>query len=164
LIDAIIFDLDGTLIHLPIDYEKLFQEFSKIMNPTNVRPLTKTISELDKNTKKKVFDIWDKTELKVSTKMTVNTEGIAQYKKFSKKPKALVTMQGKALVQIVVKHLGLSFNFVITRETCLDRVEQLMIAAKKLGALTRNILFIGNTDEDLLAAKTVGCQFLRVGK
>jgi phosphoglycolate phosphatase-like HAD superfamily hydrolase len=26
----------------------------------------------------------------------------------------------------------------------------------------QNILFIGNTNEDMLAAKTVGCQFVRV--
>jgi phosphoglycolate phosphatase-like HAD superfamily hydrolase len=58
--------------------------------------------------------------------------------------------------------LGLSFNFIITREDSLNRVEQLRIAAEKLGIKMQNILFIGNTDEDMLAAKTVGCQFMRV--
>jgi phosphoglycolate phosphatase-like HAD superfamily hydrolase len=53
---------------------------------------------------------------------------------------------------------------VITREDSLSRVEQLKIAAEKLGAQMQNILFIGNTNEDVLAAKTVGCQFMRVGE
>jgi phosphoglycolate phosphatase-like HAD superfamily hydrolase len=51
---------------------------------------------------------------------------------------------------------------VITREDSLSRVEQLKIAAEKLAVQTQNILFIGNTNEDMLAAKTVGCQFMRV--
>jgi len=162
LIEAVIFDLDGTLIHLPIDYEKLFQEIGKITKMSNVRPLTKVVTQLNEETKKKVFDAWNKIEMEALTHMRVNQEGIAYYKKFLEKRKALVTMQGKPLVQIVLKRLGSSFNLVITREDSLSRVEQLKIAAEKLAVQTQNILFIGNTNEDMLAAKTVGCQFMRV--
>jgi len=164
LIKAVIFDLDGTLIHLPIDYERLFREFSKIVKIADVRPLAKTISKLDEKAKKKLFEVWDNAELAALTDATVNDEGIALYKKFSGKPKALVTMQGKALVQNILKRLGLSFNFVVTREHCLNRVEQLKIAAEKLRAPLRNILFIGNTDDDFLTAEKVGCGFLRVAE
>jgi HAD superfamily hydrolase (TIGR01549 family) len=164
LIEAVIFDLDGTLIHLPIDYEKLFKKFSEIMRVSNVRPLTKVIAQLDEETRKKVFEVWSKTELEASANMKVNSEGIAHYRKFSEKPKALVTMQGKPLVQVVLKRLGLSFNHIITREDSLNRVEQLKIAAEKLRTSMQNILFVGNTNEDMLAAEIVGCQFLRVGE
>lgn len=164
MIKAVIFDLDGTLIHLPVDYERLFREFSRIMETVDVRPLAKTISKLDEKTKKKVFEVWDNAELAALADATVNDEGIALYKKFSEKPRALVTMQGKALVQNVLERLGLSFNFVVTREYCLNRVEQLKIAAEKLGAQFQNILFIGNIDDDFLAAEKVGCQFLRVAE
>jgi HAD superfamily hydrolase (TIGR01549 family) len=164
LIEAVIFDLDGTLIHLPIDYEKLFQEISKITKMPNVRPLMKTISQLDEKTKKKVFNVWNKIEIEALANMKVNDEGIAHYKKFLEKQKALVTMQGKPLVQIALKRLGLSFNFVITREDSLNRAEQLKIAVKKLGTQVQKILFIGNTNEDMLVAETVGCQFLGVGE
>jgi phosphoglycolate phosphatase-like HAD superfamily hydrolase len=94
--------------------------------------------------------------------MKVNNEGISYYQKFLEKRKALVTMQGKPLVQIALKRLGLSFNVVITREDSLSRDEQLKIAAEKLGTQAQNILFIGNTNEDMVAAETVGCQFMRV--
>ncbi|MGB9756282.1 MAG: HAD family hydrolase [Candidatus Bathyarchaeales archaeon] len=162
MIDAVIFDLDGTLIHLPINYEKLFQEISKITKTANVRPLTKVITQLDEQTKRKVFDVWNQIEMEALEKIRVNPEGIAYYKNFLEKPKALVTMQGKPLVQDALKRLNLSFDFVITRENSLNRVEQLRIAAEKLRTETQNILFIGNTDEDMLAAETVGCQFMRV--
>jgi len=160
----VIFDLDGTLIHLPIDYDKLFREFSKIMKTDNVRPLTKTMCKLDGKTRKLVFKTWDRAEAEALTGMITNDDGISLYKKYSEKPNALVTMQGKALVKTVLKRLGLSFNFVMTRENSLDRAEQLKTAAEKLKTPLSNILFIGNTDEDRLTAKTVSCQFLRVEK
>lgn len=162
MIEAVIFDLDGTLIHLPVDYERLFQEFSKIMETTDIRPLAEKIPKLDGKTKKKIFEVWDKAELAVSANVAGKDEGIAIYKKFSEEPKALVTLQGKALVQNVLEGLNLSFNFIVTREHCLDRIEQLKIAAEKLGTPLQNILFVGNTDGDFLAAKNVGCRFLRV--
>ena len=159
-----IFDLDGTLIHLPIDYDRLFREFGKIMKTDNVRPLTKTICRLDEKTRKQLFKTWDRAEAEALAGMKTNDEGISLYKKYSDKPKVLVTMQGKALVKTVLKRLSLSFNHVITRENCLDRAEQLKTAAEKLKTPLPNILFIGNTDEDRVTAKTVSCQFLRVGK
>lgn len=162
MIKAVVFDLDGTLIHLPIDYERLFREFSRIMKTTDMRPLAKTIAKLDEKAKKQIFEVWDDAELGALTDMTVDDEGRALYKKFSKKPKALVTLQGRTLVKNVLERLNLSFNFVVTREDCLSRVEQLKIAAEKLEAPFQNILFVGNTNDDFVAAKKVGCQFLRV--
>jgi len=162
LIEAVIFDLDGTLIHLPIDYERLFREFGNIMKTDNVRPLTKTVSRLDEKTRKQIFKAWDRAELGALPGMTTKDGGIDLYKKYSEKPRVLVTMQGKALVKTVLQRLGLSFDLVITRENCLDRTEQLKTAAEKLKKPLPNILFIGNTDEDRLTAKTVSCQFMRV--
>jgi HAD superfamily hydrolase (TIGR01549 family) len=162
LIEAVIFDFDGTLVYLPINYEKLFQEIGRITKMSNVRPLTKVITQLDEQTKRKVFDVWNQIEMEALAKIRVNPEGIAYYKNFLEKRKVLVTMQGKPLVQDALKRLNLSFDFVITRENSLNRVEQLRIAAEKLRTEMQNILFIGNTDEDMLAAETVGCQFMRV--
>lgn len=160
--EAVIFDLDGTLIDLPIDYEKLFREFSETAKIDGVHPVTKIVSQLDEKTRKKVFKIWDKTEASAWKEGTVKREGMTLYEKFSREPKALVTMQGKTLVQKTIKSLKLSFDVVVTREDGLDRTEQLKIAARKLGVSLRDILFIGNTEGDSAAAKNVECRFLRV--
>ena len=160
--EAVIFDLDGTLINLPIDYEKLFREFSETAKIDDVHPITEIVSKLDEKTKKKVFKIWDKTEASAWREGTIKREGMTLYKKFSKEPKALVTMQGKTLVRNIIKSLKLSFDVVVTREDSLDRTEQLKIVARKLGVSLRDILFIGNTEGDSVAAKNLECQFLRV--
>jgi len=162
LIEAVIFDLDGTLIQLPIDYERLFQEFKKIIKINNFHLLVETVSKLDARTRKDVFKVWDEAELAALTKMTINDEGIKIYKMFQQKPKALITLQGKALVKAALERLELSFNIIFTREDSLNRVEQLKNAAQKLETQIQNVLFVGNTENDFLAAKKVNCQFLRV--
>jgi len=162
LIEAVVFDLDGTLVKVPIDYEKLFSEFRKIMQVEEVRPLVDTVSKLDPITKGKVFKVWDKAELSVSERITINEEGMRIYKEFLRKPKALVTLQGRRVVEIILERFSLSFDVIVTREDALKRYGQLKIASEKLKTQFQNLLFIGNTDGDSAAAKKAGCQFLTV--
>lgn len=162
MMEAAIFDLDGTLIHIPINYERLFQELKKIMKTDNLRPLTKTISKLSEKKRKEVFEVWDKFEILTLTEIKKISSGLVIYDKFSKKRKALVTMQGKVFVEKILNRFNLFFDYVITREDSLDRSEQLKIAVKELDTQFQNVLFIGNTEEDGVHAKKVGCKFLKV--
>jgi HAD superfamily hydrolase (TIGR01549 family) len=162
VIEAVIFDLDGTLTHLPIDYERLIREFQKVAHAENFHPLLESVSNLDEATRGKVFKIWDLAELAALASMTINEEGMKLYSFFATKPKALVTMQGKALVNAILEKLGLAFDIVLTREDSLKRPEQLKIAAQKLHTKFENVLFVGNSENDALAAKQVICLFQRV--
>jgi HAD superfamily hydrolase (TIGR01549 family) len=162
MIEAVVFDLDGTLVNLPINYEELLGEFKEIMRVENVRPLVDTVSRVDDETRKRVFRAWDKAELAVSAKITVNDEGMKVYREYAEKPKALVTLQGRKVVDAVVARFGLAFDVVVTRENSLFRAEQLRTAAEKLGLQMENVLFVGNADGDAVAAEKVDCQFLRV--
>jgi HAD superfamily hydrolase (TIGR01549 family) len=162
VIEAVIFDLDGTLIHLPVDYERLIQEFQKVASAESFHPLLESVSKLDEVARGRVFDIWDLAELAASARITVNQEGMKLYSFFSTKRKALVTMQGKAVVKAILEKLGLVFDVVLTREDSLNRAEQLKLAAQKLDARFENVLFVGNSENDVLAAKQVTCSFQRI--
>jgi HAD superfamily hydrolase (TIGR01549 family) len=159
---AVVFDLDGTLVNLPIDYERLFQEVRERAKIGDVQPITKTIARLDPTTKGEIFEIWDKLEAVAWQRGTVKKAGISLYHKFSKEPKALVTMQGKTLTRKINDSLKLSFDVIVTREDSLDRAEQLRIAARALNVSPKDTLFIGNTEGDSIAAKDVKSEFLRV--
>ena len=118
--------------------------------------------KLDKNTQHRVFMAWDKAELAAAPHITINKEGMEIYKSFSQKPKALVTIQGKAVVKNILARLKLSFNFTVTREDSLNRKEQLENAEEKLKRRFDSILFVGDTENDAMAAEKVGCRFKRI--
>ena len=162
MIEIVIFDLDGTLVHLPIDYEMLFDEFKQIMHVDNVRLVVATVSRADEKTRKLVFEAWDKAELAVSGKITLNEEGMKTYRKFMDKQKVLVTLQGKAVVETIQQQCNLTFDVVVTREDALFRVDQLMKAISQLKKEPKNVLFVGNADSDAEAAEKIGCQFQRI--
>ncbi len=162
MIEAVIFDFDGTLVRLPIDYEALFNEFKRIMGVASVRPLVETILRVDEKTRETIFRAWDRAELAIVEEVTVNAEGMGFYRMFEDKRKGLVTLQGKAIVAEIAKRHGLVFDFILTREDSLFREEQLTKAISLLNVEPRNALFVGNSDSDASAAEETGCQFQRV--
>jgi phosphoglycolate phosphatase-like HAD superfamily hydrolase len=160
---AFIYDLDGTLVDLPLYYWAMFADFRQILGVAEVQPLLETIQKItDLPTKKRVFDTWERYEMAVVQKTIVHEEGFRIYKANMDKPKALVTLQSRKVVGVIAEKFKLSFNAVFTREDSVDRAEQLKMAAQKLNLPLRDILFVGNSENDASAAKQVSCQFRRV--
>jgi HAD superfamily hydrolase (TIGR01549 family) len=161
-IKAIIFDLDGTLVSLPIDYPALYAAFQKIMKIKNIEPLTKTVTALNDDLRRKVFETWTRAELAILPKVTIVKEGMELYQQYSRIPRALVTMQGKETVERILRTLNLSFQAVMTREDSLDRTAQIMLTLKKLRLEPKNVVVIGDRESDKFAAKKIGCKFKMV--
>jgi len=162
LVEAVIFDLDGTLVNLPIGYDELFDQFKKIMKTENIQPITETVARLDRKTRMQVFKVWDVAEAKALPRIAPNSGGIAVYKAFLNAPRALVTMQGNAIATAILKRLSLSFDAIVTRDDSLSRTKQLKKAAQQLRTKPQNVLFVGNTEGDRAAANEFGCRFLKV--
>ncbi len=162
MVSAVVFDLDGTLMCLPVNWEALFEEFKQIMHVDVVRPIVDTVSKVNEKTRQEVFAAWDKAETAIYDRATSCGDGAKLYQEYQNKPKALVTLQGKAVVKLILQKFHLSFDAIVTREDSLFRSEQLRIAAEKLNVPLKNVLFIGNADSDEEAALKVGCKFARV--
>jgi HAD superfamily hydrolase (TIGR01549 family) len=158
-IKAAIFDLDGTLVNLPIDYRALYAEFRNITGTKNIEPITKTVAALNEALKGKAFETWTRAEFAILPKMTIIKEGVELYEQYSKIPKALVTMQGKNIVEKILSILNLSFQVIITREDSLDRTAQIALALEKLGLKPENVIVIGDRETDKNAAEESGCKF-----
>jgi phosphoglycolate phosphatase len=162
VIEAVVFDLDGTLVRLPIDYDGFFAEVKKIMCIEDVHPFVDTVSKADGKIKQLVFAAWEKAEFAVEKEISANEAGMKIYNAHASKRKALVTLQGKTIVEKILKRFDLSFDVVVTREDALFRVDQLEKAAENLNVNMRNVLFVGNTIGDAAAAEKLGCQFLKI--
>jgi phosphoglycolate phosphatase-like HAD superfamily hydrolase len=160
---AIIFDLDGTLFDLPVDYSVLRKKISEILGIAEISSLLNIVTQIeDQKVLRKVFDVWTSCELDIIDKIAVHEEGMNLYRQHVKLPKALVTMQGKETIREIGKKFNVQFDTIFTREDSLSRAEQLKMAATRLGFTLPDILFIGNIDNDESAAKQVNCQFVRV--
>jgi HAD superfamily hydrolase (TIGR01549 family) len=161
-IKAAVFDLDGTLVNLPIDYRALYAEFRKIMRIKNIEPITKTVAALNEALRGKVFETWTMAESATLPKMTIVKEGVELYEHYLEVPRALVTMQGKKTVEKILSTLNLSFQVVITREDSLDRTTQITLALEKLRLKPENVIVVGDRETDKTAAKKIGCKFKMV--
>ena len=160
---AIIFDLDGTLLDLPINYPDMYKKFSELTGITEIRPLLKTVEQIkDKQILRQVFDAWTSFELDIIDKITVHKEGMQLYRQYIELPKALVTMQSKETVYKICQKFDLQFDAAFTRDDSCNRAEQLKLAINKLGFTPSDTLFIGNMDNDENAANQTGCQFIKV--
>ena len=126
-IKLVIFDLDGTLVDLPIDYEKLKLEFKVLLGTNDISPISEKLSKIKRALRKRIFEIWTKLEFEALPKLKPVKEGIDLYYKFYDKIKCLVTLQGQRVTDIILKKISLSFDFVVTREDNLFRDGQIKI-------------------------------------
>jgi len=163
-IKLVIFDLDGTLVHLPIDYEELKSEISKILKIRKVSSILDALSDVDDEIKMKIFNVWSKLELKALPSMIKIDEGIELYNSFRHVPKCLITLQGKQVVTKILERTGLRFNHIVTREDSVSRSKQIKIIIEKFRIKPSRVLVVGDRESDRKAAEENGCSFMFIKK
>jgi len=173
MIKGIIFDLDGTLIQLSINYEIVQNNLKFFFNTSkNLSPLIPTIVELSKNDENKIktaFSLICKEEILASKNFKVMDDAI-EILKFLKSKNiilSLVTMQCRdALEKILYKMNILDlFDFIITRDENFDRFEQIQNSLEYTLLNSSEVLMIGDRIHDVESAKKAGCiPILKINK
>ena len=169
---GIIFDLDGTLIQLPVNYETVQNNLKEFFNISkNLKPLIPTIIKLSKNDQNKIdtsFDIICKEEVLASKnfKIMVDAVEILNFLKNKNLFLCLVTMQcSDALEKILQKMEVLDlFDSIISRDDSYDRFEKIKNSLKNICLESSDVLMVGDRIHDVESAKKAGCIPVLIGR
>ncbi len=172
MIKGIIFDLDGTLVRLPIRYNIIFEKLQNLFNTQDeFKPLIPTILEKANNDTKllqQAFDLICDEETIATNNFEVieNAIEILDHFKNQNFSLGLVTMQCKKAAKLVLDSMNISnhFSSVITRDDSHDRVIQIKKSVQFLSLSPQEIVVIGDRIHDINSAKQVGCSAILSNK
>ncbi|MEM3798112.1 MAG: HAD-IA family hydrolase [Candidatus Bathyarchaeia archaeon] len=159
-----IFDLDGTLFTIPVDWREVRQELKDLgFNIMDNVPLFKQLVfyEDQRLFLEKIFETIDKYESKALDKSEPKENAIEMLNKIKGKI-FLVTMQGMKFCSSLLNKFSISnvFSKVITREFSLQRVKQLSYCIEV--SKEKDALFVGDKEDDALASIALGIDFAPV--
>lgn len=168
---ALVTDLDGTLVTLPIDWDKLRERVRKILKTNHpLKPIAPNVPKAARGDPiliEKAFKLIEKEELKASESVKFDEElyEFFQWIKWRGMKVGLVTLQGRRSAKRTLERLGILkfFDSIVTRENSLMRCEQLLVTLRKLNTKPSETIFVGDTRSDIIAGKELGLFMVIVG-
>jgi len=166
---AYIFDFDGTLGEIPVDWEGVREGLRRVTgNSSEFRPVFPTLGEvITRNPKfaRPTFAVIDEFEAAAAPSARLYEGSVRLLSKLSETAKvALVTMQGRSTCSQILERFALKQYFLkyFTREDSLDRGEQIVFALSAMKAQKPSSMFVGDRLNDLAAAKRIGVPFTMI--
>ena len=167
----LIFDLDGTLIHLPTDYDAVARNLARIFKTdAKFSPMIPTILAMAGTDGAKIREASDaicEHEMKAISEMTLvrgakSTVGRLRDDGFGI---CMVTMQCRDVALAILDRTGMShlFSDIVTRDESMDRLGQINRMLAVTAMKQEHVLVIGDTAHDMDCAKKAGCEGWQVG-
>jgi len=155
-----LFDLDGTLFSIPVDWMAVRNELAALAGvPFEGTPLFLKLGQVISERpalQSQAFSIIDSHELRVadSAKPMPGASELL-YSLFEVSKIGLVTMQGRRFCDYLLRRHKLTdlFETVVTREDSVDRYLQLEAALNRMGGRAAGSLFIGDRVNDVVNAR-----------
>ena len=165
MIKGIVFDLDGTLVRLPIKYDKIFTKLQDLFDTQDeFKPLIQTIIKKANNDSRiieKAFNIICEEEVIAANNFKIIDDSIETLNYFKNKNYSLclVTMQCMKAAKIVLDKMQISelFSSIITRDITSERSIQIKKSVYVLSFFPNEVVVVGDRIHDVVSAKQVGC-------
>jgi phosphoglycolate phosphatase-like HAD superfamily hydrolase len=167
--EAYIFDLDGTLASIPVEWDGVRERLREVTGSTaEFKPIFPTIGELiadDPKMGRAVFAVIDEFEWAAVPSARLYDGAFQLLSRLSQRAKvSLVTLQGRGAATRVLEMFDLKqfFSYYFTREDSLERAEQVEMALSSMRAKKLSSVFVGDRFNDLNAAKKLGISFAMI--
>ncbi len=166
-----VFDMDGTLISLPVEWDKVRADLQRLtrtelqFNPFFLD--VQTIVAKDPTLLDPIMKTIDMYESHAVPAARLEPGAEEMLSALSRKGKlSLVTMQGRAACDSILERLDIGnyFSSSFTREDSMDRPTQLRMALRSIEADAAEAIFVGDRINDLRAAREVGVRFVMIRK
>jgi phosphoglycolate phosphatase-like HAD superfamily hydrolase len=168
---SFVFDLDGTLFTIPIDWIRVRSEIERtIGRKLGGASLFNQLSALiasNPEIRAPVFSVVDSFELQAEAQAQPKPGAIDFLASLAQRSKlALVTMQGRAICETLLARYKMERYFVskLTREYSLDRSDQILEAIRSMGSTPRDTLFVGDLANDVVCARRSNVDVAIMGK
>ncbi|MBH59158.1 MAG: hypothetical protein CMO19_01915 [Thaumarchaeota archaeon] len=165
MIELVIFDLDGTLIKLPVRYDFLRNELKDrfgIQGESFLIPMILENTKDNNEIKNQAFDLICKEECNAINDLEIHEGAIEVIKEIHSKNKkiALVTLQCERAANQILDIMGIKDLFlnIFTRDDYTDRYEQIINTMKKFDSTADKTLMIGDRINDFDSAEKAGCE------
>lgn len=168
-IKLFIFDLDGTIAKLPINWTEVKKKIRKILGTNHsLTPLIPSIEELitSFHLKKTVYKTIDAEEMKVVKRLKSDEDLVKLFRKLKNLgyKLVLVTLQGRkpAIEALNRLHIYKYFDLIISRDDKKDREEQINMALGEMNLPSSEAMIVADKSRDILVAKKLGCKSMVV--
>lgn len=161
MVRGIVFDLDGTLVRLPVDWRLVVDGLSKMLN-RRVVSLVKLYPLIWGSPNYEVVSRYvESYELKAIDNLLILDDSPNILMKLHSKYKlGLVTFQGLNVVKRILEKLNLShlFEGISTRDDAPTREEQISQVISSFNLKASDILVVGDRLNDVFSASKLGCK------
>ena len=167
---CIIFDLDGTLVKLPIRYDIVQKKLKELFKTeSDLSPLIPSIIEKSNGNSSMInnaFELICAEEL-IASESLEEIEGATQLIEHLLAKNctiSLVTLQCRKSTETILRKLDLfdKFSSIITRDENHDRLTQIKKTNELLGFDPGNVIVIGDRINDINCATKAGCTSILV--
>ena len=165
MIELVIFDLDGTLVKLPVRYDLLRTKLKEKFNIEGEFFIIPTIIEKTKGNdelKKEAFEFICNEECNAINELEIYEGVVDIIKELRLKDKkiALVTLQCERAATTILEIIGIRdlFSNIFTRDDYTNRYEQIINTMNKIEIKPNQTLMIGDRINDFESAKKAGCE------